>query len=146
VVRSPRSRGKGNRRWPGRPGGVRKRRPIADWRRRCQHLVSPYFIPKPHHFGLFFRGEWGNRKKRRPEYMAYRLDQEMARLGIPYWKTLIEVVFGRSFFIIVSQAHARQVEEFIARVERRRPVPIAPPAPVLDRTDDPAEPTATELA
>jgi len=77
--------------------------------------------------------------------MAYLLDQEMARLGIPYWMTLVEVVFGRAFFIIVSQSHAQQVEAFIACVERRRPVPITPPAPVL-RIGDPSERTATELA
>jgi len=115
VVRSPRSRGRGNRRWPGRPGGARKRRRVGQWTRRCQHLVSLDCVPQPHHTGFHCTGSWGQKKNRRPEDFAYLIDQEMARLGIPYWMTLVDGYLCREFFVIVSEAHASQAEAVIAR-------------------------------
>ncbi len=118
VVRSPRSRGKGNRRYPGRPGGARKCRPIAPWWRRCQHLVPPAAVPPPRHPGLWFSGAWSwSRNRRRPEKLAYLIDQELARLRIPYSMTL-EIKCGRyAFLVIISLEHASQVAAVIARLE-----------------------------
>src|SRR5262249_20826165 len=133
-------------RWPGRPGGLRKCRPLADWRRRCQHLVSPPLIPEPHHPGFLFCGSWDRRKDRRPEHLAYLVDQETSRLGIPYFMTLVTLTYWRAFVVVVSEAHAEQVERFISRVEGRKPVALPPRAPAPDAAGDSAGPASTELS
>jgi hypothetical protein len=100
---------------------MRKCRPIGDWMRRCQHMVHPSFVPKPLHDGLWFGGEWGRRKNRRAEDLAYLFDQQMGRLRIPYFMRLAKGPARRAFLITVAQVHASQVEAVIARLERRAP-------------------------
>jgi hypothetical protein len=78
MVRSPRSRGKGGRRFPGREGGRRKRRPVGSWRHRCQHLVEDQSELSPPLVSLWYSGRWGEKL----EHRAYVLDQEMAKAGV----------------------------------------------------------------
>ena len=118
MVRSPRSRGKGNRRYPGRPGGTRKHRRVGNWAGRCQHMVSLDEIPSPQHEGLWLGGDWRRRsKKHRAEDVAYLLDQELGRLGIPYSMTLEMRLVGRGFLVIVAESDASRVAAVIARLE-----------------------------
>src|SRR5262245_38783248 len=81
MVRSPRSRGRGSRRWPGRPGGARKRKPVPAWQKRTQHRVRDVTaVPTPA-VALPYRGEY----RRDAAHNAYLLDQELGRLGVRYF-------------------------------------------------------------
>ena len=56
---------KGNRRWPGRPGGARKKKPIGPWERRCQHMVAdPTELESPL-TQLRYSGAWGEELEQR---------------------------------------------------------------------------------
>jgi hypothetical protein len=115
MVRSPHSRGKGNRRWPGRPGGARKRKPAGPWERRCQHIVAdPLELTQPI-VALWYVGKWGADL----EHRAYVFDQEMARLGIRYYAKLGIHFRRRALLISVSELQAAQVAEVIANMELR---------------------------
>jgi len=110
---------------------------VGQWTRRCQHLVSLDCVPQPHHTGFHCTGSWGQKKNRRPEDFAYLIDKEMARLGIPYWMTLVDGYLCREFFVIVSEAHASQAEAVIARLEGRpRPPKMDPRAPAAEAHPD----------
>jgi hypothetical protein len=115
MVRSPNSRGKGNRRWPGRPGGARKGKPIGPWERRCQHTVADLAELSQPVVALWYVGEWGAAL----EHRAYVFDQEMARLGVRYHAAL-GVRFRRwALLVSVPESQAAKVAEVIDRLERR---------------------------
>ena len=115
MVLSPRSRGKGNRRWPGRAGGARKRKPVGPWQRRCQHTVaSPTDLPQPV-VSLWDVGAWGQKL----EHRAYVFDQEMARLGLQYFAVLGVRYGRRALRITISVSQSERVAEVIARLETR---------------------------
>jgi len=99
----------------------------------------------PPYRALWFGGGWGRRKNRRPEDLAYLLDQALGRLGIPYFMTLEMTPLRREFLVMVSDVHANQVEEVIARLEGRRPVALPPRAAPPDSPGDSAGPALTGL-
>ncbi len=114
VVRSPRSRGKGNRRFPGRPGGARpKKLPI--WRNRAQHLVASLEELSQPVVSLVYRGVIGEDAA----HNIYLFDQRMGKLGISYfvryrgrwWNTTI-------FTVIVSAQDEALASEAVARIQR----------------------------
>ena len=113
MVRSPKSRGKGSRRYPGRPGGARKRKPIGPWKKRCQHTVSDIReLPQPV-TQLNYCGIWCKKPKER----AYLFDQEMAKLGISYHAAVTIVFCRRGLLITIPSAQSPQVSEVIAKLE-----------------------------
>jgi hypothetical protein len=115
MVRSPRSRGKGNRRFPGRPGGARRKKP-AVWRNRAQHLVASLAELSQPVVSLVYRGVFGENAA----HNIYLLDQKMARLGVPYFARCHH---GRGWYstlftVVVSAEHAASVSEAIAHILR----------------------------
>jgi hypothetical protein len=115
MVRSPRSRGKGNRRFPGREGGKRKRKAARPWERRCQHLVADVAELQQPVTTLWYGGPWGTEL----EHQAYVFDQEMARLEIRYFAVLAVRYRRYAWHLTVAESDAEQVAETIARLERR---------------------------
>ena len=101
MARSPKSRGKGNRRMPGRAGGARKRKPVGPWERCCQHTVADLAeLPSPV-ASLVYVGEWGKTLGHR----AYVFDQAMARVGVWYHAKLGVRYRRRALLISVSGSH-----------------------------------------
>lgn len=96
-----------------------KRRPVGHWEHCCQHMISREEVPEPRHPGLWFIAGWNQpRSRRRPEALAYRIDQELGRLRVPYSMTL-EVKYPRvGFLVVVSEEHAGQVATVITRLKR----------------------------
>ena len=114
MVRSPRSRGKGNRRFPGRPGGARPQKP-AIWRNRAQHLVAAPEELSPPRATLCYFGAFGENAA----HTIYLLDQRMARLGIPYFAQYHGRRWNRTqFTVVVSAEYTTLVTHAIARIER----------------------------
>ena len=112
MVRSPRSRGKGNRCFPGRPGGVCPKKP-AIWRNRGQHLVATAEELSPPRATLCYFGVFGENAT----HNIYLLDQRMARMGIPYLAQYHCTRWNRTqFTIVVSAEHAGRVAQAIANI------------------------------
>jgi hypothetical protein len=103
------SRGKGSRRMPWRDGGRRKQR-CSEWRKQAMHAVDdPATLEEPV-AALTFRGYLCDK----PEHLIYRLDQEMARAGIPYHPE-----YGgrwRGYTIAVTARHKEKVREIMKRL------------------------------
>jgi hypothetical protein len=115
VVRSPKSRGKGSRRFPGRPGGARKAKGIGAWQHRCQRLVSsPTELSQPV-ASLWYGGAWGHDL----EHRAYVFDQQMGKLGVRYFATIRVCYRRQAMLVTVAQSQAARVAEAIARLERQ---------------------------
>jgi hypothetical protein len=105
---SSRSQGKGNRRWPGRPGGARKRK-RQEWAKRATHMVeSLEDLPQPT-MTRSFSTIWG----KTPAEVVYLLDQEMAKAAIPYFAEMSGGRRSYVFTIAVAQDAAANVQRII---------------------------------
>ena len=93
-----RSRGKGNRRFPGRDGGARRGR-LAEWVKRAQHVVSADELGDD-------IAEVDLRSTERPEQAIYRFDQIAASEGWQYAAELTSSSYRTTVFrIIVNISH-----------------------------------------
>ncbi len=114
MVRSPNSRGKGNRQWPGRPGGRRKKR-RPKWRNRAQHaLENPSALLNPaslNYSGVFAQTAAHN---------AYVLDQAFAANHIPYTIQYDGRRFNFDRFVVtVSTSDTDRAATIISSIQRR---------------------------
>ena len=113
MSRSPQSRGKGNRRMPGRPGGRRKAKGVGAWQRRAQHLVGSASELSQPVVRLDYAGRFGEEAT----HAAYRLDQAMARLGVRYYAEFRGGAYRTARFdIYVAADHASSAAAAIARL------------------------------
>src|SRR6266436_6614375 len=108
---SPRSRGKGSRRMPGRDGGRRKSKP-AIWRKQAQHAVDSVDELKGPVHPLLIQGRYGDSA---PD-MIYRFDQDMAKIGLPYYAEFSGWRHGWTFRVWVLEDRASNVQEIISRI------------------------------
>lgn len=115
MVRSPRSRGKGGRRYPGRPGGLKRGKTPGNWERRCQHRIEDInLLPQPW-VELWYNGNGDTEL----EHRAYLFDQAMAKCGIFYVAILGARYRHWALLIRVREADSQQVAGVIKRLERR---------------------------
>ena len=107
---SPRSRGKGGRRVPGRDGGRGKRTKVK-WRHQAVHAVERF----PEHVGeiveLTFPVPYG----RSAGESIYLFDQRLAGTGIRYQVELR----GTNFVIRVPASCASKVNAIIAQIKEQ---------------------------
>ena len=113
MSRSPLSRGKGSRRWPGRSGGLHKGRPVPDWERRCQHRTDDLSKLAGPFSTLSYRGP----RRCRFVVRVYRFDQEMARLGVVYYADVAVEYRMRILRITVATKDLAKVKSAIERLE-----------------------------
>ena len=111
---SPRSRGKGSRRLPGRDGGRRKQR-IAQWRKQAVHAVDGADELHAPLVPLTYTCPRG----KSPAEGIYLFDQAMACTGIRYQAELYGSRFFPVFIIRVPTESARTVTHVITKVEKR---------------------------
>src|SRR5207245_11648426 len=111
---SPRSRGKGSRRFPGRDGSRRKQR-IAQWRKQAVHAVDRADELHAPLVPLTYTCPCG----KSPAEVIYLFDQSMARIGIRYQAELYGSRFFPVFIIHVPIDSARTVTDVITKVEKR---------------------------
>jgi hypothetical protein len=106
------SRGEGSRRWPGRPGGARKRK-TQGWEHQAVHRVSSLENLPPPVVTFLYRKPWGKDTAE----SIYLFDQEAARAGIAYYA---EYGAGSSrwpaFSIWVNEKDREAVREIIERL------------------------------
>lgn len=111
---SPRSRGKGSRRWPGRDGGRRKQKPV-EWRKQATHAVDDVADLGTELVVLDYSCPFG----RSPAESIYLFDQEMARIGARYYAELRGSRRYPVFRFHVLTACADVVCEIIAHAWKR---------------------------
>ena len=109
----PGSRGKGIRRFPGRDGGAHKRKQ-CDWAKQAHHATASVQDLTPPLATLVYEGDWDQP----PEKNIYKLDQEVARLGLRYFAEYLGQWWG--FEITVSEEHEAAMLQAIRRVEPKR--------------------------
>ncbi len=111
---SPRSRGKGGRRFPGRDGGRRKQKAIA-WRKSAAHAVDDPSELSGDLIVLSYLCPF----RRDAAASIYAFDQRLAGTGIRYHAELHGSRFDPVFTICVPAACAAMVQALIARLEKR---------------------------
>lgn len=111
---SPRSRGKGSRRLPGRDGGRRKRK-VAEWRKQATHAVDALTELTGELIRLDYHCPFGHA----PGESIYRFDQEAARIGLRYFAELGGYRLAPVFTLHVSVDQAATVLAIIARLRRQ---------------------------
>src|SRR5262245_53299185 len=111
AMLSPRSRGKGGRRFPGRDGGRRKSKPV-EWRNRAPHSVKePTELP-----GDLVVLTWYCPFGRSPAESIYLFDQGIARTGIRYHAELFGSRLQPGFIIRVPAEGEATARAIIARI------------------------------
>ncbi len=113
MRQSGHSKGKGSRRFPGRPGGARKNKPQA-WKSRATHALDD-----PSELGediseLEYRGIWD----KSPSERIYLLDQEFARSQIAYAAALTSIRWHPPFVIYVRRSDKDKAAEVIRQLEQ----------------------------
>lgn len=112
---SPRSRGKGGRRFPGRDGGRHKRQPVA-WRKQATHAVANLSELS----GELVWVSYQCPSNRSPAQSIYLFDQEIARSGIQHYHAeLLGSRFYPSFVIHVPAEDKAKVTALITKLENR---------------------------
>ena len=111
---SPRSRGKGSRRVPGRDGGRRKRKPV-EWRKQATHAVDDVSQLDGVLIELTHVCPFG----RSAAECIYLFDQEVARAGIRYHAELRGTRLTPMFALRVPAAHEGTVRAIIDRVRKK---------------------------
>ncbi len=128
------SKGKGNRRFPGRPGGARKyKEPV--WRSRASHSVESNELLGVNVAVLEYRGAWGLN----PSEKIYLLDQEYAHQRIEYAVQPAPNDSYAIFLIYVRESDRLKANEIIAELER---YDNKPPQP--QRVNEEPEPEYTK--
>jgi len=108
---SPRSRGKGGRRFPGRDGGARKHRPVR-WRKQAVHAVEQF--PKNVGEVTELTCYWPCLDYTAAEWI-YLFDQRIAGTGIPYAPEF----HGQVFTVRVPASAAAKVSAIITQIQKR---------------------------
>jgi hypothetical protein len=111
---SPRSRGKGSRRRPGRDGGRRKWK-VAEWRKQATHAVGAI----SELVGELTMVEYHCPFRRTAGECIYWFDQEAARIGLWYYAELPNYYWFPVFKLYVPVDRAEAVRGIIARLPRR---------------------------
>jgi len=115
MTRSPRSRGKGSRRFPGGLGGARKKARVGAWQHRAKHMVQSTAELRHPVARISYVGVFGESA----EHNIYLFDQEMARLRVRY---LAEYLGRRlrttRFTIYVWEEQAAAVAAIAARLRK----------------------------
>jgi hypothetical protein len=104
------SQGEGSRRWPGRPGGARKRK-VPEWEHQAVHKVETLAdLPQPV-TTLFYRKPWG----KNPSESIYLFDQQAAKAGIDYYAEYGQAASSRWFLfhIWVNEANREATQRII---------------------------------
>ena len=102
-------RGKGNRRFPGREGGARKRK-RPEWHKQAMHAVDDISELGEPLVSLSYRGEWG----KPPSVKIHKFDQKIAKTGIRYHAEYLGRWAG--FTIQVVDEHAEKVRALIEEI------------------------------
>ena len=103
-------RGKGNRRFPGREGGARKRK-RPEWHKQAMHAVDDISELGEPLVSLNYRGEWG----KPPSVKIHKFDQKIAKTGIRYHAEYLGRWNG-GFIIRVLDKHAEKVQNIISEI------------------------------
>ena len=115
MPRSPQSRGKGSRRGPWREGGARKRKRPAPWQHRAQHIAESAEELSQPVVAVNYSGAFGEDAG----LTIYRLDQEMAQIGVRYFAEYQGDDFRTAHFKIhVPTKHADAVAAVLARLKK----------------------------
>lgn len=107
------SQGEGSRRWPGRPGGARKRK-LPEWEHQAVHKVTA-LDDLPHPVAvLYYRKPWGKNASE----SIYLFDQEAAKAGIAYYAEYGPTNSSRWFLfhIWVNEANREATQQIIDRL------------------------------
>ena len=123
---SPRSRGKGSRRMPGREGGRRKAKAILPggksndedrltWRKHAQHAVASLADLTEPFCPLVTSGFFGDSAAD----FIYKFDQCIAKWGLPYYAECTGRRHQWTFKVWVSSGNASDVNEIIARIRMK---------------------------
>src|SRR5262245_3339791 len=110
---SPRSRGKGSRRFPGRDGGRGKHK-VAQWRKQATHAVDDLSVLPGALAALTYWCRFGQS----PAEAIYRFDQQIAGTGIRYHAELHGARTWHFFTVHVPAESAERVQAIISRVQR----------------------------
>src|SRR5262245_40180712 len=104
------SQGEGSRRWPGRPGGARKRK-MQEWEHQAVHRVSSLDDLTPPVVALAFQKPWGKNASE----SIYLFDQEAGKVGIAYYAEYGEIQGIRRclFSIWVSEMNREATQAII---------------------------------
>src|SRR5438034_801233 len=115
MSRSPRSRGKGSRRFPGRPGGARKKAPVGAWQHRTKHMVASKIELRQPVVPISYAGVCGEDAA----HNIYLFDQEIARLAMRYFAEYKGCrLRSPRFTIYVAKEHAAAVGAVAARLRK----------------------------
>ena len=120
MVRSPRSQGKGSRRFPGRPGGARPEPPEQDWRRHTSHAFAHLDDLGANPFRLWLRLPWGIPHVE----FAYKVDQAFAQARVPYFPIAVHS-WRIGLEVAVPEPFAAQASAIQHRFEEDLPRPTA---------------------
>jgi hypothetical protein len=112
-VLSPRSRGKGSRRFPGRDGGRRKQK-VVEWRKRAAHAVDALPPSAEGSVDLTYRCPFG----RSAAESIYLFDQRIAHTGIRYRAELHGPRLHPVFIIRVPVTSSAAVGAIIIQIEK----------------------------
>lgn len=107
---SPRSRGKGGRRFPGRDGGRGKRK-VPAWRKQAGHAVVE--LPQ---VGELVELDYSVPFGYSAAEGIYLFDQRIARTGIHYEVALVSTGVHHRFAIRVPVADAERVQTIIRQI------------------------------
>src|SRR4051794_10137688 len=111
---SPRSRGKGKRRFPGRDGGRRKQKPVA-WRKRATHAVDDRSeLP-----GQLVELSYVCSFDQSAAQAIYSFDQALAHTGIRYHAELHGGRYWPVFTLRVPADSVATVRSIITRLQQR---------------------------
>ena len=113
---SPRSRGKGGRRFPGRDGGRGKQRLMAPWQKCANHAVDSFTDTQQEIATVsFYLGSVTSEAT-----IVYRFDQRAAREGFPYQFEVIPAGFKSFVFVVrVPALFKTIVEAIVAELKRK---------------------------
>jgi hypothetical protein len=111
---SPRSRGKGGRRAPGRDGGRGKRKVVL-WRKQALHAIEKFPRNSGELVGLTYFGPFGHSAAER----IYLFDQRIAEIGVRYVAELCGSGKSSFFDLRVPAWSAERVSAIIVQIEKR---------------------------
>lgn len=116
------SKGKGNRRFPGRDGGRGKQNNAQSWQLRATHAVENLQSLGKETTEFRYRGAWDKNASER----IYILDQEFARAGILYTAELDTTRWHPEFTIFVPTAMREKAATIINTLEEKDRLPAEP--------------------
>lgn len=112
---SPRSRGKGSRRPPGRGGGKRKRQPVQ-WRKRAGHALDDVAQLSGPLEAVQMHGWRGDSATE----LIYKFDQRMAEAGIRYFADCQGHRHCWTFTVWIPAEVAATVSSIVAQLKRSK--------------------------